>query len=166
MFVVAMLLGRLPVEWREAMPESFETGRLVTDESLNITVSEVTTGTTLCVVEGEIDLLTGAALRQKLKDTINAAPSHLVIDLSGVQFLASIGLSILVEILDMQEAAGHHLAVVAGENHAVVNALKTTRLDQVFDLHDAVLAAVEACSAGGRQLNYPAADTSAPRTGH
>lgn len=148
------------------MPESFEAGRLLADEVLNVTVSEVTAGTTLCVVTGEIDLLTGPGLRQKLTDIITAAPAHLVIDLSGVQLLASIGLSILVEILDVQEAAGYHLALVVGKNHAVVNPLKTTGLDQVFDLHDAVAAAVEACSSGIRPAHPSATDASAPLTSH
>lgn len=146
------------------MPESFESGGLVADDVLNVTVSEVNAGTTLCVVAGEIDLLTGPGLRQRLTDAINAAPAHLVIDLSGVRLLASIGLSILVEILDVQEAAGYHLALAVGKNRAVVNALKTTGLDQVFDLHDAVAEAIESCSSGIRAAHPSAAD--APPTGH
>ena len=148
------------------MPESFEAGRLVADEVLNVTVSEATADTTLCVVADEIDLLTGPSLRQQLADAASARPAHLVIDLSGVQFLASIGLSILVEILDVQEAAGYHLALVVGKNRAVINALKTTGLDQVFDLHDAVATAVEACSSGIRPAHPSATDANAPLTGH
>jgi anti-anti-sigma regulatory factor len=64
-----------------------------------------------------------------------------------VLFLASIGLSILVEVLAAQETAGRHLAVVVGNNPAVMHALQTTGLDQVFDLHVAVTTAVAACSA-------------------
>lgn len=115
------------------------------DEPLNVTVSEASPDTIVCVVAGEVDLLTGPTLREKLTDAINVAPSHLVIDLSGVQFLASIGLSILVEILAAQEAAGRHLAVVVENNHAVTHTLQTTGLDQVLDLHAAVATAVTAC---------------------
>jgi anti-sigma B factor antagonist len=146
------------------MPESLETGRLVADDVLNVTVSEVIAGTTLCVVAGEIDLLTGPGLRQRLTDALNAGPGHLVIDLSGVKLLASIGLSILVEILDVQEAAGYHLALVVGKHRAVVNVLKTTGLDQVFDLHDAVAGALEACSSGIRAAQLSATDV--PLTGY
>lgn len=127
------------------MPESFDTSRVVMEEALNVTISEASPEAILCVVEGEVDLLTGPTLREKLTDAINAVPSHLVIDLSGVQFLASIGLSILVEILAAQEAAGRHLAIVVENNHAVTNALQTTGLDQVLDLHAAMATAVEAC---------------------
>lgn len=127
------------------MPESFDTSRAVMEEALNVTVSEASAETILCVVTGEVDLFTGPSLREKLTDAISVAPSHLVIDMSGVQFLASIGLSILVEILAAQEAAGHHLAVVVENNHAVTHALQTTGLDQVLDLHVTLATAVNAC---------------------
>ncbi|MGH3825082.1 MAG: STAS domain-containing protein [Pseudonocardiaceae bacterium] len=127
------------------MPESFETNQVVTEGPINVTVSEASPDTILCVVVGEVDLFTGPTLREKLTDAINVAPSHLVIDLSGVQFLASIGLSILVETLATQEAANRHLALVVENNHAVMHALQTTGLDQVFDLHTTVATVVKAC---------------------
>jgi anti-anti-sigma factor len=127
------------------MPESFEMNQIITEKPLEVTVSEASPDTILCVVTGEVDLLTGSILREKLTGTIDAGRSHLVIDLSGVQFLASIGLSILVETLAAQEAANRHLAVVAS-NHAVTHALQTTGLDQVLDLHTTVATALTACS--------------------
>lgn len=127
------------------MHESYDTCGVATEELLNVTVSEVSPGTILCVVAGEVDLLTGPTLREKL-NAINVVPAHLVIDLSAVRFLASIGLNILVEILAAQEAAGRHLALVVEDDHAVSHALETTGLDQVFDIHAEAAAAVRACS--------------------
>ena len=129
------------------MPASSDPSRVVTEEPLKVTVSQVSPDTILCAVAGEVDLLTGPTLREKLTNAIDAAPSHLVIDLSAVQFLASIGLSILVEILAAQEARGRHLAVVVENNPAVTHTLETTGLDQVFDLHLTQSTAVKACSA-------------------
>lgn len=126
------------------MHESCDASRVATEELLNVTVSDVSPGTILCVVVGEVDLLTGPTLREKL-NAINGIPSHLVIDLSAVRFLASIGLNILVEILAAQEAASRHLALVVDDNHAVSHALETTGLDQVFDLHAEIATAVRAC---------------------
>ena len=128
----------------DAMHESCDISLAATEELLDVTVSEVSPGTMLCVVAGEVDLLTGATLREKLT-AINVVPAHLVIDLSAVRFLASIGLNILVEILAAQEAAGRHLALVVEDNHAVSHALETTGLDQVFDLHTDTAAAIRAC---------------------
>ncbi|MGH3695661.1 MAG: STAS domain-containing protein [Pseudonocardiaceae bacterium] len=143
-FLVATLLDRLPIELGEAMHESCDTSRVTTEELLDVTVSEVSPGTILCVVVGEVDVLTGPTLREKL-NTINDVPSHLVINLSAVRFLASIGLNILVEILAAQEAASRHLALVVEDNHAVSHVLETTGLDQVFDLYADIATAVRAC---------------------
>jgi anti-anti-sigma factor len=133
------------MERREAMRDSFDTTRTVTEELLTVTVSDISPDTLLCVVVGEIDLLTGPTLRDRLAGAITVVSAHLVIDLSAVQFLASIGLNVLVEILAVQEAAGRHLALVVNDNHVVTHALQTTGLDQVFDLHSEVAAARTAC---------------------
>ncbi|MCA1835966.1 MAG: STAS domain-containing protein [Actinobacteria bacterium] len=127
------------------MHESLDTNGVVTQEPLTVTVSDVPPDTVVCVVAGEIDLLTGSTLREKLTGAIEGVPRHLVIDLSAVQFLASIGLNVLVEILAAQEAANRHLALVVNDNRAVTHPLQTTGLDQVFDVYAEVSAAVEAC---------------------
>lgn len=126
------------------MRESFDGSRVVAEELLDVTVSDVSSDTILCVVVGEIDLLTGPTLRARLTEAMRVVPAHLVIDLSAVEFLASIGLNILVEILAAQEAAGRHLALVVGNNYAVTHALQSTGLDQVFDLHAEAATAVTA----------------------
>lgn len=154
------------------MHESPETSAVVTQDLLTVTLSDVSPGTILCVVAGEIDLLTGPTLREKLTGAISGVPSHLVIDLSAVKFLASIGLNVLVETLAAQEAANRHLALVVNDDHAVTHPLQTTGLDQVFDIYTDVAAAVEACSTftGAReqhvqQLEHFDADAEAPLTG-
>jgi anti-sigma B factor antagonist len=139
---------------------------------VTVTLSDISPDTILCVVTGEIDLLTAPTLREKLAGAINSVPGHLVIDLSAVRFFASIGLNVLVEILAAQEAANRHLALVVNDNRAVTHPLQTTGLDQVFDIHAEALTALEACSAstGAQeqrvpQLQRPDADAGAPITG-
>jgi anti-sigma B factor antagonist len=127
------------------MREAFDTSRAVAEELLNVSVSDVAPDTILCMAVGEIDFLTGPTLREKLTEAINVVPSHLVIDLSAVQFLASSGLNILLEVLAAQEASGHHLALVVNNNHAVTRTLRVTELDQVFNLHTELATAVTAC---------------------
>ncbi|MDQ3824323.1 MAG: STAS domain-containing protein [Actinomycetota bacterium] len=127
------------------MHESLDTHGVATQEPLTVTFSDVSPDTILCVVAGEIDLLTGPSLREKLTGAIDGVPRHLVIDLSAVQFLASIGLNVLVETLAGQEAANRHLALVVNGNRAVIHPLQTTGLDQVFDIYTEMSAAVEAC---------------------
>ena len=130
------------------MPKSVDLNRVVMGAPFNITVRELSQDTILCLVAGEVDLLTAPALQAALIDTISATPSNLVIDLSAVRFLASIGLNVLVETLAALEATGHHLAIVVGDNPVVTRALQTTGLDQVFDLHVTMATAAAALSFG------------------
>jgi anti-sigma B factor antagonist len=154
------------------MHESLDTNGVATHEPLTVTFCDVSQGIILGVVAGEVDLLTGAILREKLTGAISGVPGHLVIDLSAVRFLASIGLNVLVEILAAQEAANRHLALVVNDNRAVTHPLQTTGLDQVFDIHPEVSTAVDACSAstGAEEHRFPqldrsGADASAPIIG-
>ena len=112
---------------------------------LNVAVSDLGADSVLCVLIGEVDLVTGPLLREKLAGAITSGPRHMVIDLSDVQFLGSLGLKILVELRAAQRAAGHQLALVVDNNRMVTRILRVTGLDQVFDLHTELGAAVAAC---------------------
>lgn len=115
--------------------------------ALVITVSDVAPGTILCVLLGEIDLATAPRLQEKLTEAIDLAPSHLVIDLSDIQFLGSAGLNLITQLHDARHVAGYHLALVVGSNQAVTRPLHITALDQILDLHTELATAVKACRA-------------------
>jgi anti-anti-sigma factor len=55
-------------------------------------------------VAGEVDMLTGPALRSHLDQVLATRPEHLIVDLSQVSFLGSTGLAVLINV---QEAAIH-----------------------------------------------------------
>jgi anti-anti-sigma factor len=67
-------------------------------------------GTTVVVVEGEVDIATVEAVRQALKRT--AGP--LLLDLSGVTFLDTSGLRLVVEQDRDAKATGRPFSIVAG----------------------------------------------------
>ncbi|HUS62427.1 MAG TPA: STAS domain-containing protein [Acidimicrobiales bacterium] len=48
------------------------------------------------LVRGEIDLQTGPALQQALDEVIRSGTGDVVVDLSGVEFMDSAGLNVLV----------------------------------------------------------------------
>lgn len=89
----------------------------------------------MCSVSGEMDLATAPSLQQKLNDLINRAPRRLVIDLTDIRFMGSIGLHILMRMHEAQHAAGHDLAVVIDHNDAATLPLQAAGLDHVLDLH-------------------------------
>jgi anti-sigma B factor antagonist len=87
-------------------------------------------------VRGEIDTLTAPLLRTELDARLPAAPL-VVLDLSGVTFLGSAGLAVLVAAKDQVERSGHALKLVCG-SRIVTRALEATGLLGLFDVADGV----------------------------
>jgi anti-sigma B factor antagonist len=83
---------------------------------------------------GELDMLTAPRLSWQLEraEAIVVPPAPVVVDLSGLTFLGSAGLSVLLDHNDRCTALGSRLEVVAGKCHAVVRPLEATGLDKVL----------------------------------
>jgi len=91
---------------------------------------------------GEVDADTAPLLRRACIDAL-AEHRHIVIDLSGVTFLDSAGLSVLVGTMRRATTDGGAMRVVA-TSPAVLRVLRITALDEVFDLRATVADAVGA----------------------
>lgn len=123
------------------MHRPFDTPPAVED-LITVTVSDLGPDAVLCVVGGDVDAATGGHLQHTLTEAVRCAPAHLVIDLTRVEFMASIGLHILAEMHKVQRTAGRHLAVVVGHNYAVIRPMQVTGLDYCLDLHTDLTRAV------------------------
>jgi anti-sigma B factor antagonist len=88
-------------------------------------------------VAGEVDLGTAAALGEHALDAVRDVSPHVVLDVSGVSFMDSTGLKVLLTISRRAELAGGSFTV-AGATRAVRRILSLTGLDQVLRLHDTV----------------------------
>lgn len=86
---------------------------------------------------GEIDLVSAPKLRDTLAglDARPEPPSVVVVDLTGVTFLGSVGLSLLVEQDRRCRDAGGLLRVVTG-NRLVARAIAMTGLSETLTLFD------------------------------
>lgn len=85
-------------------------------------------------VAGEVDVLTSTTLRHALALHMGAGRPDLIVDLSGVTFLDSTGLSVLVRAeRQVRERGGRMDLVVAQER--VVDLLRITALEQIFRIH-------------------------------
>ncbi|NIH81374.1 STAS domain-containing protein [Amycolatopsis viridis] len=87
-------------------------------------------------VTGEVD----AGTISQLRDGIEAAragapvpPPAVVLDLTGVGFIGSSGLALLVEVSEECAAAGQELTLVCA-SRPVLRPLQLTGLDQVFTI--------------------------------
>lgn len=110
--------------------------------------------TTVCRVTGSVDLVTAPALVDRLIEAVHDGHPHVVIDLSAVALLDSIGLEVVFEALDRYDIAGH-LAVVADPRSTALNNPDVSALGEVLDIHYDLASALRACgrasiSHGGR----------------
>lgn len=108
-----------------------------------ITVSvEQRDGTAVIVVGGEIDLNTAPTLEAALADVLADKPAGLVIELSAVDFMGSVGLRILVAGQEEMGGATHFGVVVDGP--ATRRPIEITGLEETLALYSTLDEAVTA----------------------
>ena len=96
-------------------------------------------------VSGEIHVTTAPEFSQRLNDAIAAGTRGMVIDMSGVEFIDSTGLSVLLNGLRRVTRADGRLALVVS-NPTVLRLFEITKLDSTFDIQptrEAALAKVQ-----------------------
>jgi anti-sigma B factor antagonist len=84
-------------------------------------------------VAGELDAAANPLLQQTLLDALRRAGRLLTIDLSGVGFFGSAGVTALVWVSQHPEAAGKHVRVVA-TSRVVTGPLELTGLLERLDV--------------------------------
>ncbi len=99
-------------------------------------------------VEGEVDTLTAPRLEADLDEALHTATNAgtVVADLTGVTFLSSSGLAVLIQAARRAAATGVPLRLVA-VTRAVTRPLAVTGADVLFDIHADVGSALAARSA-------------------
>ena len=103
---------------------------------------------TVLAVTGELELATAPQLRQRVVGLVSAGDIRLILELSGVDFIDSVGLGVLVAVLKRVRGRGGEV-VVAGAGPRVGDLLRVTRLDEILDLYPDVDAALSAVSVDG-----------------
>jgi anti-anti-sigma factor len=95
-------------------------------------------------VAGEVDLVTVPQLDDELTTAGDDLPpaGHLVLDLTGVAFMASAGLSTLIKHDQRCREAGKELRVVSG-NRTIARTLLMTGLTETLTMFDTLDAALE-----------------------
>ena len=94
-------------------------------------------------LEGEIDLHVSPRVAASLSAIIQKKPERVVVDLSGVSYIDSSGLAVLIEGMQSVEAYGGKF-VLAGLQENVRPIFEIARLDQVFIIFPHVDAALAA----------------------
>src|SRR5919107_2506486 len=100
---------------------------------LELAEEQLDNDTRVISVSGEIHVTTAPEFSQRLNDAIAAGTRGVVIDMTGVEFIDSTGLSVLLNGLRRVTRAEGRLALVVS-NPTVLRLFEITRLDSTFDI--------------------------------
>ncbi len=89
---------------------------------------------TIVAVAGELDVESAPQLDEHLTAAIDGTPTLLVVDLSGVDFLDSTGLGVLIKAYARQRDAGSEFAVVASADR-ITKVFRITGMDSALSVH-------------------------------
>jgi anti-sigma B factor antagonist len=94
-------------------------------------------GQVVVEVSGEVDMLTSPQLRATVLDQLvpEAGTRLLVLDLSGVEFLGTSGLAVLIQVREAVTDARSTLALVC-TSRTVLRPLTAAGLTPLFTIHD------------------------------
>ena len=92
-------------------------------------------------VGGEVDVATAPRMRERLISLVNDQRFFLVVDLSDVDFIDSTGLGVLIGALKRVRSRDGDLHLVCGDQR-ILRVFEITGLDQVFQIHETIDAAV------------------------
>ena len=98
---------------------------------MDISVEHRAEGVTVVRPSGRLDLLSAAAMRQRLAQEVAAGHQHLVVDLAQVTFIDSSGLGALIGGLKAARVAGGDLRIARPGEQARIT-LELTTLDRVL----------------------------------
>jgi anti-sigma B factor antagonist len=93
---------------------------------------------TVVAVEGELDLYTAPQLRDAVLAAVADGADHVVLDLTGVPFMDSSGLGVVVACLKRLREGGGDLAVVTPPGSPPTKLLSLTGLDRAIATHATV----------------------------
>jgi anti-anti-sigma factor len=105
-------------------------------------------------VTGEIHVTTAPEFSTRLNDAIAAGARGVVIDMSGVEFIDSTGLSVLLNGLRRVTRASGTLSLVVS-NPTVLRLFEITKLDSTFDIQPTREAALAQVQAGAGSSDGP-----------
>ena len=88
-------------------------------------------------VTGELELATAPRLRQQVVSLVGEGHTRIVLDLSRVDFVDSVGLGVIVSVLKRVRGRAGDLVVV-GAVPRVRALFELTRLDEIIELHETV----------------------------
>jgi anti-sigma B factor antagonist len=104
---------------------------------LEVDSRPVEDGVAIVSLKGEADLHTAPILREALNDAIERSPTTMVVDLTGVTFIDSMMLGVLLSATKRARPQGTELRIIVDDPH-VRRIFELTLLDHVMKLYPSV----------------------------
>lgn len=82
---------------------------------------------------GEVDVYTSPRVKQEVVDCLNAGCTRLIIDLTGVEYLDSTGLGVLIGALKRARERDGDLKLIC-DNVRILRIFEITGLTKIFDI--------------------------------
>ena len=110
-------------------------------DDFHLTVASLTSSLALVSVSGELDLYTNERLQQGIEEATSVGAETVLVDLSGVGFIDSTALGVIVQESKRLEGRARSLRLVTNDPRTL-RVLEVTGLDHVLrryaTLHDAL----------------------------
>lgn len=95
--------------------------------------SEIVGSAVVLIVTGEVDMSTAPMVEESIKAALERGPEVLVVDLSGVSFLASAGMSVLIG--GNQQAGDRTQLRLVASGNATLRPMQLTGIATEFSIH-------------------------------
>lgn len=99
-------------------------------------------GVAVIALSGEVDVYTSPRVKQEIVDLLNGGTTKLVVDLSGVEYLDSTGLGVLIGGLKRARERDGDLKLLC-DNPRILRIFEITGLTKIFDIHRTEAEALE-----------------------
>ncbi|MCA1694594.1 MAG: STAS domain-containing protein [Actinobacteria bacterium] len=107
----------------------------LSEQLLGLTVGHPAVGVCVVTVDGELDMATTPLLEACLRDQLATGPTHLILDLQPVRFMASNGLNCLLHAHELAQTTGVRLHLAGLITRAVARPLEITQLLERFNTY-------------------------------
>jgi anti-anti-sigma factor len=107
----------------------------MSEQLLGLAVGHPAVGVCVIAVDGELDMATAPLLEACLRDQLATGPTHLILDLQPVRFMASNGLNCLLHARELTQTTRTHLHLAGLVTRAVARPLQITQLLERFNTY-------------------------------
>ena len=107
-----------------------------------VSVSRFGSDSFVVAAGGELDLYTAEHLREKLDDALERGGRRILVDLTGVAFMDSTALGVLLDTAKALRATGGQMVLVA-DDPRVTRVIEITGLRRVFRIESSLPEAVQ-----------------------